>query len=54
MHAELTYTHTVVILTFLRGMYSKCLEHGRTVDYSLFTQTGTLAGALTEVGPGLF
>ena len=48
MHANLSSTDTVVILTYLRGVYDQCL--GTNVNFSRFSPTGTLTGTLTEVG----
>ena len=39
----------VIILTYLRGMYDQNLKSGQSLNYSLFSETGTLAGTLTEV-----
>ena len=38
-----------IILTYLRSAYDQCVKPGHTPCYSLFTETGTLAGTLTEV-----
>ena len=53
MHANLSSTDTVVILTYLRGMYDQCLGTGHSIKYNRFSPSGTLTSTLTEVGTAI-
>ncbi|CAI8008749.1 hypothetical protein GBAR_LOCUS5961, partial [Geodia barretti] len=48
LHTSLSKEDFPIILTYLRSAYDQCVKPGHTPRYSLFTETGTLTGTLTE------